>query len=131
MDAPRDSAIDDDDDDDDDDGDLTSMDLHVWTELQYGHPIDHTNHTNQTATTQEESRIHTPPLDRSNNDPFAMRQGKNLSFSGITITTQVTSRACKVGKRSEGCKVILDNVWGVAPAGITTAIMGTYVHVHL
>lgn len=118
--------------------DVSSIDPSMWAELQYGHPYEHMDHTDQTtqATTQPEStpppemHTQTAPLERSNNDPFAKRQGKNLSFSGITMTTQVASGASKFGKRSEGRKIILDNVWGVAPAGITTAIMGTYVHVN-
>jgi hypothetical protein len=106
------------------------MDPAIWTELQYGHPIDHTNQaaTQTESATQPETFVQTPPLSRSNNDAFAKREGKNLSFSGITMTV-ATQGARKMGmkKQYRGQKTILDNVWGVAPAGVTTAIMGTYI----
>jgi len=55
-------------------------------------------------------------MERSAN-PFAERQkGKTLAWKDIKMTVR--------GKRNEADQMILDNVWGEAPAQQTTAIMG-------
>jgi hypothetical protein len=112
--------------------DMVSMDPAIWTELQYGHPIDHVEQTGDITTQPESTPLpEASPLERSN-DAFAKREGKNLSFSNITVTV-ATPNAKKMGvvKQGNGQKTILENVWGVAPAGVTTAIMGTYVRVNI
>jgi hypothetical protein len=47
--------------------------------------------------------------------PFAVRQGKALSWRGVSM---------KVSIKKGQDKVILNNVWGEVPEKTTTAILG-------
>jgi len=76
--------------------------------------------------------------DREVSSPFAVRQGKSLTFSHICMSLEdkkkskpATTNADEVDDRAGVAsieklrgKVILDNVWGEAPAGKITAILG-------
>ena len=54
-------------------------------------------------------------LDR-HTDPFAPREGKTLVWRAVNMTL--------AGKKGEGDRKLLDDVWGEVPQRETTAIMG-------
>jgi hypothetical protein len=53
-------------------------------------------------------------------DPFAGREGKTLTWTNINMSLVVTGRR----KEGETTRSLLENVWGEVPAKQTTAIMG-------
>jgi ABC-type multidrug transport system fused ATPase/permease subunit len=50
-------------------------------------------------------------------DPFAIRPGKTLLWTGVSMTLQPS-------KKKEEPRALLKNVWGEVPAGKVTAILG-------
>ena len=123
---------------DDDDDDLNViMTPSVWRELQFGHAINSKSESTSdeevpNTTTIPQSASSNDPSNKSISDPFAKRRGKTLEFFGISVTTTPIAKGplcCNKttsGNNLKDCKVILNNVWGIAPPGETTAIMGKF-----
>ena len=68
------------------------------------------------ATTNSASEHHQGGLRSLPTDPFAIREGKTLTWTNVNMTLAATNK--------EPERKLLDDIWGEVPRNKTTAIMG-------